>query len=230
MYTEYLKRDDVSLFKISSLAALLLLSLALTPAFSGKVVLAKIANQKDAASTPHFLTYQNITAGFKIQYPSYFQTFENTTGNDSSAVYFVEPLSGVRASVATFKIPQINLQNEPKPLILSTYLNGFTEPFQPYNNTQSSLTTIAGTTANKTILDYFSNGHPARIMILSSLIGNKVYVLSYAATKGNYALFFPTAQQMINSFSILPNVTNTSAASSNTSTNSSNATASSLSH
>jgi hypothetical protein len=160
-------------------------------------------------TSSHFLTYQNATAGFTLQYPSYFQKFENSTSN-SSAVYFVEPLSGARFTVANFKIPQVNLLNEPKNLIVSTYLNGFTESFQPYNITRSNFTTISGNPANKTEITYFYADHPATITILSSLIGDKVYILSYAATNDNYALFLPTVQQMIRSFSIKPAAASTS--------------------
>jgi plastocyanin len=156
------------------------------------------------------LTYQNLTAGFKIEYPSFWQKSENITSN-SSAVFFSEPLSGVRFTAVNFKIPQTALLNEPKNLILNTYLNGFTQPFQPYNSIQSASNTIGGNPVNKTELTYSYAGHPARITILSSLIRDKVYILSYAATKESYALFLPTAQQMINSFSILPAVKSTSA-------------------
>ena len=163
-----------------------------------------------SASSSHLLTYQNSTAGFKIEYPSFWQKSENITSN-SSAVFFSEPLSGVRFTVANFKIPQTALLNEPKNLILTTYLNGFTQPFRPYNSIQSSSAIISGNPVNRTELTYLYAGHPARITILSSLIGDKVHILSYAATRENYPLFLPTAQQMINSFSILPAVTNTSA-------------------
>lgn len=99
--------------------------------------------------SPPLLTYQNLTAGFKIEYPSYWQKSENIT-NNSSSIYFFEPISGARFAVANFKIPQINLLNEPKNLILSTYLNAFTQQFQPYNLTQSASTTLVGSPANKT--------------------------------------------------------------------------------
>jgi hypothetical protein len=165
-------------------------------------------SQQLGSSFP-FVTYQNSITGFKIQYPSYWQKFENNT-SDSSVVYFVEPLSGARFTVASFEIPQTSLSNEPKNLILSTYLNGFTQPFQPYNSTQTTSTTVAGNPANRTELAYFYAGHPATIMTLSSLIGDKVYISSYAATKENYALFLPVAEKMITSFSTLPAVTSIS--------------------
>jgi hypothetical protein len=167
------------------------------------------STSSEPLSSSHFLTYQNATTGFTLQYPSYFQKFENSTSN-SSAVYFVEPLSGARFTVANFKIPQINLLHEPKNLIVATYLNGFTESFQPFNATQSNLTTLAGNPANKTEISYLYADHPATITILSSLIGDKVYILSYAATNDNYALFLPTAQQMIKSFSVQPAAASTS--------------------
>jgi hypothetical protein len=89
--------------------------------------------------SPPLLTYQNLTAGFKIEYPSYWQKSENIT-NNSSSIYFFEPISGARFAVANFKFPQINL-------ILS---NAFTQQFQPYNLTQSASTTLVGSPANKT--------------------------------------------------------------------------------
>jgi hypothetical protein len=171
-----------------------------------------------STSSSHLLTYQNSTAGFKIEYPSFWQKSENITSN-SSAVFFSEPLSGVRFTVANFKIPQTSLLNEPKNLILSTYLNGFTQSFQPYNVTQSNSTTVSGNPATKEELTYSYAGQPARIKILSSLIGDKVFILSYAATSENYALFLPTAQGMINSFSIIPTATTQLAAAQNSNSN-----------
>src|ERR1043166_2145590 len=119
--------------------------------------LAQVANSTNAmsqqlGSSSPFVTYQNSITGFKLQYPSYWQKFENNT-SDSSAVYFVEPLSGARFTVASFEIPQTSLSNEPKNLIIST------QPFQPYNSTQTTSTTIAGNPANRTELAYFYAGH-----------------------------------------------------------------------
>lgn len=145
------------------IATVLLVSLALTSTLGGKTAFAQVASPTNATSplTPsaHLLTYQNLTAGFKIDYPSYWQKSENVTSN-SSSIYLSEPLSGARIAVANFKIPQINLINEPKNLILSTYLNGFTQPFEPYNRTQSSPITLVGNPANETELSYISAGHP----------------------------------------------------------------------
>jgi hypothetical protein len=204
-----LKPHNITLFEISSFATLLL-SLALTNIFDGKNALAQVASPISATSPSSllFLTYQNLTAGFKIEYPSYWQKSENISSN-YSAVYFSEPISGARFSVTNFKIPQTNLLNEPKNLILSSYLNAFTQPFQPYNLTQSASTTLVGNPANRTELTYTSTGGPSRAMILSSISGDKVYILSYAASIANYALFLPTAQEMINSLAILP-ITSTS--------------------
>jgi hypothetical protein len=107
-------------------------------------------------------------------------------------------------------ITNTSFLHEPKNIIVATYLNGFTRSFQPYNATQSNLTTIAGNPANKTEISYLYADHPATITILSSLIGDKMYILSYAATNDNYALFLPIAQQMIKSFSVQPAAASTS--------------------
>jgi hypothetical protein len=167
------------------------------------------ANRTTTPTTIHFLPYQNLTAGFKIKYPSYWQKSENISAN-GSIVYFQEPVLDARFIVLSHKLPQGYPSNESKSLFFSAMLNAFTQQLQSYNPIRSISTTIAGSPANKTEFTFMSNGQQAEGIVLFSIIGNKFYLLSYGAAKYSYPVLLPSAQAMIDSF--LPIKETTSAA------------------
>lgn len=171
--------------------------------------------RKASPSRSHLLTYENLTAGFQIKYPSSWQKSENITSN-SSSVYFLGPLSEAKFYVASFKIPQILafLPNNVMLSIISHSMANALLAFPSYHPTQSISTTLAGNPANKTEFTYINSttGNPSRAMIITSISGGKWYLLSYQATRPSFPIFLRDAQEMINSFapikqpSILSNI------------------------
>lgn len=151
-----------------------------------------------------FLTYNDNTNGFTIQYPS---TWEIANQSGKNIVLFKSPLEN--SSDIFQETVGIRVVDLTGGLSLDNFTNTNIKSLeQSANILDSTPVTLADKPAHKIL--YSTNDERKNIMQAWTLIGNKVYLITYVSDATKYLDFLPTVQKMIDSFEIIaPSETNT---------------------
>jgi PsbP-like protein len=159
-----------------------------------------IPSQANATTpTGNFLTYDNATLGFKMQYPSNWENFQQ-----QNTVLFISPFRNdsdrYRETVAVSFIPFANNVSLDRYVSnTTTLLNTTTNDFELYLSTPTSLAGLPAHMLEYTYSDPFIG--ITRAMVLSILEDDKyVYTITYYAKPAEYENSLATAQRMIDSF------------------------------
>ena len=160
-----------------------------------------------SSSSSSLLSYENPTYGITIQYPSNWMTSTNQLPTYNSIIGFYSPLESLSdvlpvefaLSITTYTT-NISLDEYSK--ITRTALEQ-----QGMEISESSATTLAGNPAHKiTFLpgDQIAQNSPVefKFMQIFTIIGNKVYSLSYNAEASKFSTHLNTIQQMLDSVKI----------------------------
>ena len=151
------------------------------------------------STTSNFSTYDNVTLGFKIQYPFNWEKFEQ-----QNTVLFISPAQNdsdrYRETVAVSFIPFGNNVSLDRYVSNTTnFLNTTTNDFELYLSTPSSHADLPAHMLEYTYSDPFIG--ITRAMALSILNDDKyVYTIAYYAKPAEYENSLATAQRMIESF------------------------------
>ena len=160
-----------------------------------------------SSSSSSLLSYENPTYGIKIQYPSNWMASTNQLPTYNSIIGFYSPLESLSdvlpvefaLSITTYAT-NISLDEYTK--ITRTALEQ-----QGMEISESSATTLAGNPAHKITFspgDQIAQNSPVefKFMQIFTIIGNKVYSLSYNAEASKFSTHLNTIQQMLDSVKI----------------------------
>jgi eukaryotic-like serine/threonine-protein kinase len=160
-----------------------------------------------------FRTYENPAYGIQIQYPSTWIIYAGDMFSGDDAIDIVSFLGPVKSDTkAHAPSLYISIVNPPSPpdlnLNLNEYLTRITNDYKAKlkefkvieSNTNSIL---AGKPAYKLVFTDEEDEIYYKTMDIGTIIGGKVYSLSYVAQREQYSDYLPTVQKMINSLKIM---------------------------
>ena len=165
-----------------------------------------------------FRTYENPAYGIQIQYPSTWiiyagDVFSDNDDDDDAAIDIVSFLGPAKSDTEAYAPSlYISIDNPPPAdlnLNLTEYLARITNDYEARlkdfkvieSNTHSIL---AGKPAYKLVFTEEEDEIHYKTMEIGTIIGDKVYLLSYAAQEEQYSDYLLTGQKMIDSFKINP--------------------------
>ena len=163
------------------------------------------AKPTTTTNNTNFLTYQNLTSGIKIQYPSDWLkeaaagtgvTFILPAGNNSNPEQFLAKLN--TTAIAGFP-PNVPLKG-----MADGVLNGY-KHFLPNFQLESYMnTTLGGSPAVKIVYRFTDprNGGDFKASDTATIKANRLYVIQYYVQSSKYQSYLPTLQKMLDSFEI----------------------------
>jgi hypothetical protein len=170
------------------------------------------ANDINNKNNNSFRTYENPAYGIQIQYPSTWIIYAGDMFSDDDAIDIVSFLGPVKSDTkAHAPSLYISIVNPPSPpdlnLNLNEYLtritNDYNAKLKEFKVIESNTNSIlAGKPAYKLIFTDEEDEIYYKTMDIGTIIGDKVYLLSYVAQREHYSDYLPIVQKMINSLKI----------------------------
>ncbi len=149
----------------------------------------------------NFLTYQNPSAGIKIEYPQNWNLQEILDPITKEVVEIFSP--NYQASLL------ITVEPLPQPISLNEYSNQQTQNIKQFATPPYQMNTQEDTLAKRRafMVTYEANegGKIIKRKEVWTLKNQKAYVVTYQAETGVYSNFLPTVETMINSLEIIDN-------------------------
>ena len=160
-----------------------------------------------SSSSSGLLSYENPTYGIKIQYPSNWMASTNQLPTYNSIIGFYSPLESLSDVLPVEFALSITTYTNNISLDEYTKITRTALEQQGMEISESSATTLAGNPAHKiTFLpgDQIAQNSPVefKFMQIFTIIGNKVYSLSYNAEASKFSTHLNTIQQMLDSVKI----------------------------
>lgn len=159
-------------------------------------------SEPSAASSAGYLTYVDSTYGFRIQYPP---DWTESVGSAGAVVAFVSP---PQSAADDFK-ENVNVlvQNLPDPsMSLGQYtdlsLRQAGSIIDGFKLLASGPSTLAGRSAQRVMYLGQSGNHDLKFDAVWLVEKGRAYVLTYTATRDSFDAFRPTAEAIIESFSL----------------------------
>jgi hypothetical protein len=157
-----------------------------------------------------FKTYQNPTYGIQIQHPSDWRIDEGDVYADDYVTDIVSFIAPIRSDTESYAPSlSISIDNPPPNLKenLNEYLNRITNDyddilkgFEIIESDTSSI--LAGKPAYKLVSTDEEDGIDYKSMEIGTIIGDKVYFVTYYAEEEQYSNYLPTIEKMIDSFQL----------------------------
>ena len=169
------------------------------------------ANDNNNKNNNSFRTYENPAYGIQIQYPSTWIIYAGDMFSGDDAIDIVSFLGPVKSDTkAHAPSLYISIISPPSPdlnLNLNEYLtritNDYNAKLKEFKVIESNTNSIlAGKPAYKLVFTDEEDEIYYKTMDIGTIIGDKVYVLSYVAQREQYSDYLPTVQKMINSLKI----------------------------
>jgi plastocyanin len=152
--------------------------------------------------------YNNPVYGISIQYPPNWKVEEGDKflfGSGVTNVATFIPPGGVSGSKNYHEFVGISIEPS-NGTTLADYLNYTINQYAHlpgFNKTLSDTNAVlAGTPAYLLEYSYVLPGYPINVLEVGTIIGDKVYYVSYAADAPTYSLYLPTVYMMIKSLSL----------------------------
>ena len=156
------------------------------------------------SSSDKLLTYRSPNFGFSIQYPASWKIIENATSKQ--IVSFHLPKNEVELSVSIDVSPSFRDTTLAK--YVGKQLTLLMHNRKGFDLSESKAITIAGKNQAQEVVYTFTKkegdkkGDQYKTDKLWMLKGDKVFTIAYFAAANKYSIYFPIAQQMIESFKI----------------------------
>jgi eukaryotic-like serine/threonine-protein kinase len=193
------KRKPQTVFGLLSILVSLLLSSSLLSATNAS----EQTNPKNNSTS--LFTYQNPAYGIKIQYPSDWRVSENGLRDYTNIVAFYSPLENVTDRVPEhLTLSRIDYSQNITLDQYNKFLNSTLKNISGVQILESNPITLAGHQGRDVVYLSTPSSLPFKFqdMLIWTIIGGKVYSLSFSAEAGKYSTVIPTIQKMINSFRI----------------------------
>ena len=160
-----------------------------------------------SSSSSSLLSYENPTYGITIQYPSNWMTSTNQLPTYNSIIGFYSPLESLSDVLPVEFALSITTYTNNISLDEYTKITRTALEQQGMEISESSATTLAGNPAHKITFspgDQIAQNSPVvfKFMQIFTIIGNKVYSLSYNAEASKFSTHLNTIQQMLDSVKI----------------------------
>ena len=169
-------------------------------------------NDKNDKNDNIFRIYENPAYGIQIQYPSTWIIYAGDTFSDNDASIDIVSFLGPVKSDTKEYAPSLYISIEnPRPpnlnLNLNEYLTRITNDYEArlkeFKVIESNSNSIlADKPAYKLVFTDEEDEIYYKTMDIGTIIGDKVYLLSYTEQREQYPDYLPTVQKMINSLNI----------------------------
>jgi eukaryotic-like serine/threonine-protein kinase len=149
-----------------------------------------------------FLTYEDITAGISIQFPS---NWEKSVNLNNFVTFRAPPETDTRVYPAALglKIQELTSQNVPLQEVTKVQMSELKKTNPDLKISESSSTTLAGKPAHKVVFSATDNDQVKRKALqLWTVVDNKAILITYKAQPDKYSSYLQTIEKMINSFQI----------------------------
>ena len=155
-----------------------------------------------ALAQEQFLTYEDITTGVSIQFPS---NWEKSVNLNNFVTFRAPPETDTRVYPAALglKIQELTSQNVPLQEVTKAQMSELKKTNPDLKISESSSTTLAGKPAHKVVFSATDNNQVERKALqLWTVVDNKAILITYKAEPDKYSSYLPTIEKMINSFQI----------------------------
>ena len=155
-----------------------------------------------ALAQEQFLTYEDITTGVSIQFPS---NWEKSVNLNNFVTFRAPPETDTRVYPAALglKIQELTSQNVPLQEVTKVQMSELKKTNPDLKISESSSTTLAGKPAHKVVFSATDNNQVKRKALqLWTVVDNKAILITYKAQPDKYSSYLPTIEKMINSFQI----------------------------
>src|SRR5919112_5065280 len=169
-----------------------------------------IIHQQDAfAQTTDntFKRYENPTYGINIQYPSNWTVDEGDVYADDYVTDIVSFIASIRSNTEAYA-PSLSISIDNPPPNLNENLNEYltrttseySDTYEDFNVIESDADTIlSDKPAYKLVFTDEEDGIDYKSMEIGTIIGDKVYFVTYYAEEEQYSNYLPTIQKMVSS-------------------------------
>jgi eukaryotic-like serine/threonine-protein kinase len=155
-----------------------------------------------ALAQEQFLTYEDITTGISIQFPS---NWEKSVNLNNFVTFRAPPETDTRVYPAALglKIQELTSQNVSLQEVTKAQMSELKKTNPDLKISESSSTTLAGKPAHKVVFSATDNNQVKRKALqLWTVVDNKAILVTYKAQPDKYSSYLPTIEKMINSFQI----------------------------
>ncbi|MDQ3839144.1 MAG: hypothetical protein M3297_07745 [Thermoproteota archaeon] len=149
-----------------------------------------------------FLTYEDITTGISIQFPS---NWEKTVNFDNFITFRAPPETDTRIYPAALglKIQELTSKNVVLQEVTKVQISELKKSSPNLEFSESTPTTLAGKAAYKVVFTATDNNQVERkAMQLWTIIDNKAILVTYKAQPDKYSTYLPTIERMIGSLQV----------------------------
>jgi serine/threonine-protein kinase len=155
-----------------------------------------------ALAQEQFLTYEDITTGISIQFPS---NWEKSVNLNNFVTFRAPPETDTRVYPAALglKIQELTSQNVSLQEVTKVQMSELKKTNPDLKLSESASTTLAGKPAHKIVFSATDNNQVQRKALqLWTVIDNKAILITYKAQHDKYSSYLPTIEKMINSFQV----------------------------
>ena len=147
-----------------------------------------------------FLTYEDITTGISIQFPS---NWEKSVNLDNFVTFRAPPETDTRIYPAALglKIQELASKNVMLQEVTKVQISELKKSNPNLEFSESTSTTLAGKPAYRVVFTATDNNQVERkAMQIWTIIDNKAILITYKAQPDKYSTHLPTIERMISSF------------------------------
>ena len=167
------------------------------------IVLAPLLFPHDQAlAQEQFLTYEDITTGISIQFPS---NWEKSVNLNNFVIFRAPPETDTRVYPAALglKIQELTSQNVSLQEVTKVQMSELKKTNPDLELSESTSTTLAGKPAHKVAFSATDNNQVQRKALqLWTVIDNKAILITYKAQPDKYSSYLPIIEKMIDSFQV----------------------------
>ena len=149
-----------------------------------------------------FLTYEDITTGISIQFPS---NWEKSVNLDNFVTFRAPPETDTRIYPAALglKIQELASKSVLLQEVTKVQLSELRKSNPNLEFSESTSTTLAGKPAYRVVFTATDNNQVERkAMQIWTIIDNKAILITYKAQPDKYSTYLPTIERMISSFQV----------------------------
>ena len=147
-----------------------------------------------------FLTYEDITTGISIQFPS---NWEKSVNLDNFVTFRAPPETDTRIYPAALglKIQELASKSVLLQEVTKVQISELKKSNPNLEFSESTSTTLAGIPAYRVVFTATDNNQVERkAMQIWTIIDNKAILITYKAQPAKYSTYLPTIERMISSF------------------------------
>ena len=147
-----------------------------------------------------FLTYEDITTGISIQFPS---NWEKSVNLDNFVTFRAPPETDTRIYPAALglKIQELASKSVLLQEVTEVQISELKKSNPNLEFSESTSTTLAGIPAYRVVFTATDNNQVERkAMQIWTIIDNKAILITYKAQPAKYSTYLPTIERMISSF------------------------------